>query len=86
MQVRPSDGAVLARDVGDTPLPPGSVRVAVVACGVCNADIRAAAAATADGPPVTPGHEIAGVIAEIGAAVQGWAVGDRVAVGWFGGS
>ncbi|MEV0017079.1 alcohol dehydrogenase catalytic domain-containing protein [Streptomyces tendae] len=36
--------------------------------------------------PVTPGHEVAGVIAETGDDVEGWAVGDRVAVGWFGGS
>ncbi len=63
------------------------VRVSVVASGVCNADIATAAA---DGPgvahPVTPGHEIAGVIAELGDQVEGWTVGDRVAVGWFGGS
>lgn len=63
------------------------VRVDVTASGVCNADIGTAAA-TGPGTsfPVTPGHEIAGVIAELGDQVEGWAVGDRVAVGWFGGS
>ncbi|MFI7128722.1 alcohol dehydrogenase catalytic domain-containing protein [Nonomuraea sp. NPDC050153] len=72
-----------------TTTPPAGmwVRVAVVASGVCHADIGTAAAA---GPnisfPVTPGHEVAGVIAELGDQVEGWAVGDRVAVGWFGGS
>jgi alcohol dehydrogenase len=35
--------------------------------------------------PLTPGHEIAGNIAELGDGVEGFAVGDRVAVGWFGG-
>jgi D-arabinose 1-dehydrogenase-like Zn-dependent alcohol dehydrogenase len=34
---------------------------------------------------LTPGHEIAGKIAELGDGVEGFAVGDRVAVGWFGG-
>lgn len=65
----------------------GWVRVTVAASGVCNADIGTAKAA---GPhthfPVTPGHEVAGVVAEIGDDVRGWAVGERVAVGWFGGS
>ncbi|MEU1181081.1 alcohol dehydrogenase catalytic domain-containing protein [Streptomyces sp. NPDC005820] len=63
------------------------VRVSVVASGVCNADLGTAAATGAGTSfPVTPGHEVAGVIAEIGDRVRGWAVGDRVAVGWFGGS
>ena len=35
--------------------------------------------------PLTPGHEIAGTIAELGEGVDEFAVGDRVAVGWFGG-
>ncbi|MFI9601215.1 zinc-binding dehydrogenase [Streptomyces sp. NPDC052043] len=35
---------------------------------------------------MTPGHEVAGIIAEVGDRVRGWTVGERVAVGWFGGS
>ena len=35
--------------------------------------------------PLTPGHEIAGAIAEIGDGVEVFTVGDRVAVGWSGG-
>jgi alcohol dehydrogenase len=54
---------------------------------VCGADIGLVAArSSAYGFPVTPGHEIAGIIAELGDGVEGHAVGDRVAVGWFGGS
>jgi D-arabinose 1-dehydrogenase-like Zn-dependent alcohol dehydrogenase len=33
-----------------------------------------------------PGHEIAGVIESLGEGVQGWQVGQRVGVGWFGGN
>ncbi|MHC3467960.1 alcohol dehydrogenase [Streptomyces sp. 7R007] len=68
---------------------PGHVRIAVEACGICHSD---AAFVNALLPgvrfPVVPGHEAAGRIDELGegAADQGWQVGDRVAVGWFGGS
>lgn len=65
---------------------PRSVRVQVTASGMCHADIGTAAATGASTLPVTPGHEVAGVVSAIGSDVAGWQVGDRVAVGWFGGS
>ena len=65
---------------------PGSVRVAVQACGICHSDsllvndlwpgLRF---------PVTPGHEIAGRIDALGEGVEDWREGDRVAIGWSGG-
>lgn len=67
---------------------PGHVRISVDACGVCHSD-----AFFVDGAlsgvrfPVVPGHEIAGRIEVLGEGTQSaWQVGDRVAVGWFGGS
>ncbi len=67
--------------------PPGWVRLDVRASGVCRADLGTAAASGKNVTfPVTPGHEIAGVIAELGEGVRGWQPGDRVVVGWFGGS
>ncbi|MFI7665646.1 alcohol dehydrogenase catalytic domain-containing protein [Nocardia sp. NPDC049526] len=62
------------------------VRLAVSACGICGTD-RAFVNGAFPGMswPLTPGHEIAGTIAELGAGVDNYAVGDRVAVGWFGG-
>jgi len=64
----------------------GHVRITVEACGVCRTD-----SAFVNGLfpnltfPLVCGHEIAGRIDAIGDDVESWKVGDRVAVGWFGG-
>lgn len=66
---------------------PGQVRIRIEACGICHSD-----AMTVEGYwpgiayPRVPGHEIAGVVDALGANVRGFAAGDRVGVGWFGGS
>ena len=63
----------------------GEVRIKVLACGVCHSD-----AATKEGMfpwiqyPRVPGHEVAGVIDEVGAGVTEWKKGDRVGVGGTG--
>jgi D-arabinose 1-dehydrogenase-like Zn-dependent alcohol dehydrogenase len=65
---------------------PGQVRIRVLACGVCHSDF-----VTKDGAfpginyPRVPGHEVAGVIDEVGAGVTNWKKGQRVGVGWHGG-
>jgi len=64
----------------------GQVRIKVQACGVCHSD-----AFTKDGSwpgiqyPRVPGHEVAGVVDQVGAGVSGWTSGQRVGVGWHGG-
>jgi alcohol dehydrogenase len=74
-------------DVETTPPGPGHVRIDVAACGVCGTDHGFVAGGFPNMTwPVTLGHEIAGTIAELGDGVEGFAVGDRVAVGWFGGN
>ncbi|MER5353589.1 alcohol dehydrogenase catalytic domain-containing protein [Kitasatospora sp. NPDC002551] len=66
---------------------PGEVRVRVQACGVCHSDLLIAGGHLPGTTfPVTPGHEIAGRIDALGDGVRGRRVGDRVAVGWYGGS
>lgn len=74
-------------DVETTSPPADHVRIAVAAAGVCGTD-HAVVNGVFPGLtwPVTPGHEIAGAIAEIGDGVQDFAIGDRVEVGWFGGN
>jgi alcohol dehydrogenase len=74
-------------DVETEPPGHGHVRIAVKACGVCGTDHGFVNGGFPGMSwPLTLGHEIAGTIAEIGDQVEDFAVGDRVAVGWFGGN
>ena len=64
----------------------GQVRVKVQACGICHSDVL-----TKEGQwpgiqyPRVPGHEIAGIVDELGEGVTTWKKGQRVGVGWHGG-
>src|SRR6204780_2754254 len=64
----------------------GYVRIKVQACGVCHSDVL-----TKDGLwpgiqyPRIPGHEVAGIVDEVGEGVSVWKKGQRVGVGWHGG-
>jgi D-arabinose 1-dehydrogenase-like Zn-dependent alcohol dehydrogenase len=64
----------------------GHVRIKVQACGVCHSDVL-----TKEGLlpgiqyPRVPGHEVAGVIDDVGEGVSAWTKGQRVGVGWHGG-
>jgi D-arabinose 1-dehydrogenase-like Zn-dependent alcohol dehydrogenase len=64
----------------------GQVRLKVQACGVCHSDVL-----TKEGSwpgiqyPRVPGHEVAGIIDELGAGIGEWKKGQRAAVGWHGG-
>jgi alcohol dehydrogenase, propanol-preferring len=61
------------------------VLVKVSACAVCRTDLH-----VVDGElpnpklPLVPGHEIVGVIAEKGAGVRRFKIGDRVGIPWLG--
>ena len=66
--------------------PPGHVRIRVEACGVCHSD-----SGTIEGMfpihwPRVPGHEAVGRIDALGDGVEGWKAGQRVGVGFLGGS
>ena len=68
-------------------LEPHEVRVAVEYCGICHSDIH-----MIDNDwgistyPLVPGHEIVGIITEVGSLVANFSVGDRVGIGWQCGS
>lgn len=92
--VSPMKAAQIAKPGGDfevvereIPTPgAGQVRIKVHACGVCHSDVL-----TKEGGlpgiqyPRVPGHEVAGVIDEVGPGVSSWKQGQRVGVGWHGG-
>lgn len=80
-------GSLTLSDVETTRPPPLHVRIAVAACGVCGTDHGFVAGGFPNlNWPITLGHEVAGTVAEVGPDVEDFAVGDRVAVGWFGGN
>jgi propanol-preferring alcohol dehydrogenase len=66
--------------------PPGHVRFRVPACGVCRSDAATVEGLSPIAWPRVPGHEAVDVIDMLGAGVEGWAVGQRVGVGFPGGS
>ena len=69
----------------DKPQPgPNQIRIQVKACGVCHTDLH-----TVEGEivppryPLTPGHQIVGIVEDTGEGVERWKVGDRVGVPWL---
>ena len=78
------DFEIVEREI---PAPPaGHVRIKVQACGICHSDMLTKEGALPGiAYPRVPGHEVAGVIDEIGANVLEWKKGQRVGVGWHGG-
>jgi alcohol dehydrogenase, propanol-preferring len=65
---------------------PAQVRIHVEACGICHSDALVKTGAYPGlSLPRIPGHEIAGRVEKVGAAVTEWKKGDRVGVGWHGG-
>ncbi len=80
------DFEIVERDI---PQPAGGqVRIRVQACGICFSDHITKDNLWPGGIqyPRAPGHEVAGVIDEIGSGVTTWKKGQRVGVGWFGGN
>ncbi|NRG41286.1 alcohol dehydrogenase catalytic domain-containing protein [Rathayibacter sp. VKM Ac-2835] len=68
------------REVPAPVAPTDGVVVRVLATGLCRSDWHAWAGHDDIAFPHVPGHELAGVIAEVGPEVRNWAVGDRVTV------
>jgi len=64
---------------------PGQVLLDVRACGVCRTDLHILdGELTEPKLPLTMGHQIVGVVRELGEGVERFAAGDRVGVPWLG--
>ena len=59
-------------------LRPGHVVLDVVGAGICGTDLHIWDDEFPTDPPVTMGHELSGVVREVGEGVDGWTPGDRV--------
>ena len=64
---------------------PGELLVKVSACGVCRTDLHVVDGELPDAEiPLIPGHEIVGIVEQVGDSVKGFRVGDRVGIPWLG--
>ncbi len=79
-------GEPLRREWRELPAPgPGQVLLRVGACGVCRTDLH-----IVDGElpphklPLVPGHEVAGMVVQVGDGVDASLAGRRVGVPWLG--
>ena len=82
------DEAPLAERVRRIPgVAPGELLLRVEACAVCRTDLQLAEGdLEARMLPVVPGHQVVGVVEQIGEGVSGWSVGERAAVTWLAGT
>jgi propanol-preferring alcohol dehydrogenase len=66
---------------------PGELRLKVLACGVCRTDLHIVDGELAPARlPITPGHEIVGVVEKVGPGVEGVSLGQRLGAPWLGGT
>ena len=84
-QPQPAESRPLTLDNQPLPQPgPGQVRLRVRVCGVCHTDLH-----TIEGDihppqlPITPGHQVAGLLDALGQGVENHQLGERVGVPWL---
>ncbi len=75
---------LLWEEVPDPTPGPGQIRLRVRACGLCHTDLH-----TIEGElalprlPIIPGHQIVGIVDQVGPGVTRFQVGDRAGVPWL---
>ena len=69
------------------PVPqPGAEQILlkVEACGICHGDAKVIEGAASSYPRI-PGHEVVGIVEQLGPNASKWKKGQRVGIGWYGG-
>ena len=62
----------------------GQLLVRVLASGVCHTDLHIVEGDISPPQlPITPGHQVVGEVAEVGADVKGWTVGEPAGIPWL---
>ncbi len=85
MLLRPGAGVLELCDLEKPIALPGEVLVKVRACGVCRTDLHVVAGELPDAHvPIVPGHEIVGIVEQVGDSVKEVVIGDRVGIPWLG--
>ncbi len=84
---KPADVQAGPLALRDVPVPepgPGRVRVRVQVCGVCRTDLHIVEGELPQAKrPVVPGHEVVGIVDQVGKGVSTVREGDRVGVAWL---
>ncbi|CAL4861109.1 Alcohol dehydrogenase [Microbacterium sp. MM2322] len=73
-------GPLVVTEVPEPTAPEGGAVIEVHATGLCRSDWHAWAGHDDIALPHIPGHELAGIVAQVGSGVERWTVGDRVTV------
>jgi len=74
-------GEIVVKEVSRPEVEPGGILVGVKACAICGSDVRTIEHGSSSvKPPRILGHEVTGVIVEVGEGVTNFRVGDPVAI------
>jgi len=86
MVLTTAGGGVLEATERELPIAlPGELLVKVRACGVCRTDLHVVDGELPDAEiPLIPGHEIVGIVDQVGDGVTDFVAGDRVGIPWLG--
>ena len=85
MRLLAGGGRLTLSQVALPPPAPGELLITVEACGVCRTDLHLLDGELPDiHCPITPGHEVVGVVSACAGDASGFAIGDRVGVPWLG--